>query len=91
MIYRKSLRLSNRARRRFTVGEITNLMSIDAQRIVETFNYMNNVWTGPYTIGLALYFLYLELDLAALAGLGALLLIIPVNIWAMQGINSIRV
>ena len=84
MVYRKSLRLSNRARRKFTVGEITNLMSIDAQRIVETFPYMNHVWTAPYTIGLALYFLYLELDLAALAGLGALLLIIPVNIWAMQ-------
>ncbi len=43
MVYRKSLHLSGRARRKFTVGEITNLMSIDAQRIVETFPFMNQV------------------------------------------------
>lgn len=31
-IYRKSLRLSNNARRQRTVGEITNLMAIDVER-----------------------------------------------------------
>lgn len=31
-IYRKSLRMSNAARKESTVGEIVNLMSVDAQR-----------------------------------------------------------
>lgn len=31
-IYRKALRLSNNARKESTVGEIVNLMSVDAQR-----------------------------------------------------------
>lgn len=31
-IYRKSLRISNAARKESTVGEIVNLMSVDAQR-----------------------------------------------------------
>lgn len=43
-IYRKALRLSNSARKESTVGEIVNLMSVDAQRyykiiyIIHIFN-----------------------------------------------------
>jgi len=81
-VYRKALKLSNQARRQFTVGEITNLMSIDAQRIVETFPYLNQVWTAPFTIVLCMIFLYIELGVSSLAGLATLLFIIPVNLWA---------
>jgi len=82
MVYRKSLRLSNQARRLFTVGEITNLMSIDAQRMVETFPYSNHMWIGPFNFLLAMIFLYMELGPSSLAGLTALLIITPVNTWA---------
>ena len=33
MIYRKSLKLSSAARRKFTSGEITNFMSVDADKV----------------------------------------------------------
>ncbi len=38
-IYQKALRLSNKARAQFTVGEITNYMSVDAQRIMDSISY----------------------------------------------------
>ncbi len=49
-----------------------------------SIHFVLQIWTAPYTIGLSLYFLYVELGVAALAGLGALLLIIPVNLWALK-------
>ena len=45
-IYRKTLTISNSARKDFSTGEITNLMSIDAQRFVEIVPYLNTVWSG---------------------------------------------
>ena len=66
------------------MGEVTNLVSVDSQRIVDTFPYSNSVWTGPYTILLALYFLYMELGVACLSGVGVLLLLIPFNLWGTR-------
>ena len=45
-IYRKTLTISNSARKDLSTGEITNLMSIDAQRFVEIVPYLNTVWSS---------------------------------------------
>ena len=37
---RKALKISSRARAQYTVGEITNYISVDAQRITETIPYL---------------------------------------------------
>lgn len=39
-IYRKSLRISSAAKKDTTVGEIVNLMSVDAQRFFELVSYL---------------------------------------------------
>lgn len=78
-IYRKSLKLSNHARRQFTVGEITNYMSVDAQRVVDTFPYTMALIMAPLTIIVAMYFLFLEVGISSLAGLAILLILIPIN------------
>lgn len=57
-IYRKSLRMSNASRKESTVGEIVNLMSVDAQRFMELTTYLNMIWSAPLQIALALYFLW---------------------------------
>ena len=80
-VYRKSLRLSNSARKKFTVGEITNFMAVDAQRLVDSVPMVHFLWSSAYVIILALAFLYLELGVSAFAGLGVLLLLIPANVW----------
>ncbi|CAB0007608.1 unnamed protein product [Nesidiocoris tenuis] len=78
-IYRKALRLSNSARKESTVGEIVNLMSVDAQRFMDLTTYLNLVWSAPMQIALALFFLWQTLGPSVLAGLAVMIIMIPVN------------
>ncbi|CAD0199749.1 unnamed protein product [Chrysodeixis includens] len=78
-IYRKSLRMSNASRKESTVGEIVNLMSVDAQRFIELTAYLNMIWSAPLQIALALYFLWGILGPSVLAGLAVMIILIPVN------------
>lgn len=67
-IYRKALVMSNAARRESTVGEIVNLMAVDAQRFMDLVTYINMLWSAPLQIALALYFLWAILGPAVMAG-----------------------
>lgn len=78
-IYRKALIMSNSARKESTVGEIVNLMAVDAQRFMDLTAYINMIWSAPLQIGLALYFLWDELGPSVLAGLAVMIILIPVN------------
>ncbi|KAF5286638.1 hypothetical protein FQA39_LY16212 [Lamprigera yunnana] len=78
-IYRKALRLSNSARKESTVGEIVNLMSVDAQKFIELTPYLNMIWSAPLQIILALYFLWQVLGPSVLAGLAVMIILIPIN------------
>ncbi|CAG0920359.1 unnamed protein product [Notodromas monacha] len=78
-VYRKALKLSNAARKDSTVGEIVNLMSVDAQRFMDLTTYLNMLWSAPLQICLALYFLWLQLGPSVLAGLAVMIILIPVN------------
>lgn len=50
--------MSNSSRKESTVGEIVNLMSVDAQRFIDLTAYLNMIWSAPLQIALALYFLW---------------------------------
>jgi ATP-binding cassette, subfamily C (CFTR/MRP), member 1 len=78
-IYRKALIVSNNARKESTVGEIVNLMSVDAQRFMDLTAYINMLWSAPLQIGLALFFLWDILGPSVLAGLAIMIILIPVN------------
>ncbi|KAI7828580.1 ATP-binding cassette transporter 1, partial [Gamsiella multidivaricata] len=78
-IYQKSLRLSNSARQTFTVGEIVNHMSIDAQRLQDLVTYLHVVWSGLFQIGIALYLLFDTMSWAIFAGVTIMILMIPLN------------
>ncbi|XP_021375006.1 multidrug resistance-associated protein 1-like [Mizuhopecten yessoensis] len=79
VVYRKMLLLSNTARRNSTVGEIVNLMSVDAQRFMELMTYFHTIWSGPFQIVVSLYFLWQTLGPSVLAGTGVMIVMIPVN------------
>ncbi|KAK4305327.1 hypothetical protein Pmani_022778 [Petrolisthes manimaculis] len=78
-VYRKALRISNSARKESTVGEIVNLMSVDAQRFMDIATYINMIWSAPLQIALALYFLWGMLGPSVLAGLAVMVALIPIN------------
>ncbi|KAJ1966887.1 hypothetical protein H4R34_006455, partial [Dimargaris verticillata] len=78
-IYRKALRLSNTARQQFTVGEIVNHMSVDANRLANASMYVHNAWSGVLQICLCLYFLYDTLGWSAFAGVIIMIISMPVN------------
>ncbi|OTF77184.1 hypothetical protein BLA29_002535 [Euroglyphus maynei] len=78
-IYRKALTLSNASRKHTTTGEIVNLMSVDAQRFVDILPFLNLIWSSPLQIALTVYFLWMELGPSVLAGLGVMVLMIPIN------------
>ena len=51
-----------------TVGETTNLMSIDTQKFMDLMLYLNMIWASPLQIALAIYSLWQILGPASLAG-----------------------
>ena len=75
----QALLLSNSARQSSTVGEIVNLMSVDAQRFQELTTYLNMLWSGPFQMSVCLYFLWAILGPSVLAGVLVMVLLIPVN------------
>ncbi|KAI9139662.1 multi drug resistance-associated protein MRP [Paraphysoderma sedebokerense] len=78
-IYQKSLKLSSSSRQKYTTGEIVNHMSVDAQRFNDTTSYLHILWSGPFQISLALYFLYQNLGYSIFAGVAIMVLMIPIN------------
>ncbi|XP_067674237.1 multidrug resistance-associated protein 1-like [Haliotis asinina] len=81
-VFRKSLRMSNKAKRESTIGEIVNLMSVDVEHIQIFTVWMWTVWAIPLNIAIALYLLYQSLGPSMFAGMAVLLVILPVNVVA---------
>ncbi len=78
-LFFQSLRLSNKARRTTTVGEIVNLMSVDAQRFMDLMTYIHLFWSAPLQIIVSLIFLFNIMGPSIFAGLAVMLLMLPIN------------
>jgi ATP-binding cassette, subfamily C (CFTR/MRP), member 1 len=78
-IYQKAMRISNNAKKDTTVGEIVNLMAVDARNFFELIPYLHILWSGPMVIGLGLYFLYGILGPSVFAGIGVMVLMVPLT------------
>ncbi|KAI8362629.1 multi drug resistance-associated protein MRP [Blakeslea trispora] len=89
-IYQKTLVLSNASRQQSTVGEIVNHMSVDAQRLMDLCTYFHIIWSGPFQIVIALVFLYNTMGPSIGAGVGILLLAIPLNTMIARKMRSLQ-
>ncbi|CAM6124334.1 unnamed protein product [Calypogeia fissa] len=81
MVYQKALCVSLSERSIFSTGEIQTFMSVDAERISNLVNCGHEIWSLPLQMGIALWMLYMQVKFAFLAGLGVIILLIPVNKW----------
>lgn len=70
---------------------MVNLMTTDAQRIMDLMTYFNTIWSGPFQIIIALYFLYNTMGLSILAGVGVMLLLIPINMIFSKVLKKLQV
>ena len=79
MIYAKSMKLSNEGRASKSTGDIVNYMAVDTQRLQELTQFGQMLWSAPFQIVLCMLSLYQLVGLSMLAGVAAMLLMVPVN------------
>ncbi|XP_062453690.1 multidrug resistance-associated protein 1-like isoform X2 [Rhea pennata] len=90
LIYKKALTLANSSRQNYTTGEIVNLMSADAQQLMELTVNLNLLWSAPFQILMAVIFLWQELGPSILAGVAVLCLVIPINALIAAKVKSLK-
>ncbi|TFK36263.1 multidrug resistance-associated ABC transporter [Crucibulum laeve] len=83
-IFRKSLRLSGRARVNHSVGQITTMISTDATRLDRFSAFGHNLWVSPIQIIIGIGLLLGNLGYSALVGLGVLLLGFPIQMFLVR-------
>ncbi|KAI0071668.1 multidrug resistance-associated ABC transporter [Panus rudis PR-1116 ss-1] len=79
-IFRKSLRLSGKARLDHSVGQITTMISADAARLDRVCAQIHNLWVAPIQIAIGIGLLIGNLGPSALVGFGVLVLSFPVQL-----------
>ncbi|KVI00797.1 AAA+ ATPase domain-containing protein [Cynara cardunculus var. scolymus] len=78
-VFRKSLRLTNEARKNVASGKITNMITTDANALQQVCNQLHGLWSAPFRIVLAMILLYQQLGVASLVGSLLLILMFPVQ------------
>ncbi|KAL5047594.1 hypothetical protein BDW71DRAFT_179567 [Aspergillus fruticulosus] len=79
MIYAKSLRLSSEGRASKTTGDIVNHMAVDQQRLSDLTQFGTQLWSAPFQITLCMISLYQLVGVSMFAGIGVMILMIPLN------------
>ncbi|XP_073087926.1 multidrug resistance-associated protein 1-like isoform X2 [Manis javanica] len=90
LIYKKALLLSNVSRKKFSTGEIINLMLADAQQLMDLTTNLNLLWSAPFQILMAIMLLWQELGPAVLAGVAVLAFVIPVNALVANRVKKLK-
>jgi ABC-type multidrug transport system fused ATPase/permease subunit len=73
------------------VGTIINLMAVDSFKVAEVSAYLHFLWGSvPIQIIVAIALLYRILGLSSIAGIGAMLLLLPVNIIIARQFRKIQ-
>ncbi|ESK94758.1 abc transporter [Moniliophthora roreri MCA 2997] len=78
-IFRKSLRLSGKARAKHTTGQVMTMISSDATRLDQFVMYAHNVWIAPVQLIVGIALLIANLGYSALVGLGVLIFGLPIQ------------
>lgn len=78
-IYQKALKLSNEGRASKSTGDIVNMQSVDTQRLQDLTQFGLQLWSAPLQIVLCMASLYQLVGLSMLAGIGVMIIMIPLN------------
>ncbi|KAF9582973.1 hypothetical protein BGW38_010496 [Lunasporangiospora selenospora] len=79
MIYRKAIKLSPQARQKSTLGEITNHMAVDAEKILGAGSFVPLIITIPIELALSMFMLYRLLGWSFFAGVIVFVIVTPIQ------------
>lgn len=79
MIYGKALKLSNEGKASKSTGDIVNYMAVDTQRLQDLTQFGQQLWSAPFQIVLCMASLYNLVGNSMFAGVGIMVLSIPMN------------
>lgn len=79
LVYRKVLRVSQKALGGTSPGKVVNMMSSDARRIDSAPFSMNYLWVSPLFTLLVSLLIYYETGLIGLVGIAVILVIVPIS------------
>uniref|UniRef100_M4EUA4 ABC-type xenobiotic transporter n=1 Tax=Brassica campestris TaxID=3711 RepID=M4EUA4_BRACM len=82
-VFHKSLRLTHEARKNFTSGKVTNMITADASALQLIVEQLHGLWSAPFRIIMSIILLYQQLGVASLFGSLILFLLIP-----LQAVNA---
>ncbi|KAJ6037891.1 2-alkenal reductase [Penicillium canescens] len=90
VIFNKALKLSGRAKSRWTNGRILTLLSVDIDRINIASGMLHILWTAPLTIILTLVILAINIGYSALSGYALLVIGIPLLAYSIRSLVKRR-
>jgi ABC-type multidrug transport system fused ATPase/permease subunit len=74
-----------------TTGAIINLMAVDAYKVSEISAYLHFLWANtPVQVTLAVYLLYRILGYSSIAGIGMMVVLLPINLWVARQFGVIQ-
>ncbi|KNE58349.1 hypothetical protein AMAG_03933 [Allomyces macrogynus ATCC 38327] len=89
--FSKSMRLSNHARvHEWNTGKVVNVVTTDTNRIDVVMPWVHTMWTSTLQIIIAMVLMVNYIGWAALAGIGLLVLFVPMQSRAMRAISAFR-
>nr|QIT08318.1 putative ABC transporter C family member 2-like protein [Siraitia grosvenorii] len=87
-VFRKSLRLTHEARKKFATGKITNLMTTDAETLQQVTQSLHTLWSAPFRITVAMILLYQQLGVSSLFGASLLILLFPIQTFVITRLQK---
>ncbi|XP_016051789.1 PREDICTED: multidrug resistance-associated protein 6 [Miniopterus natalensis] len=79
LVYRKVLALSSGSKKTSAVGDVVNLVSVDAQRLSESVLFLNGLWLPLVWIIVCFVYLWQLLGPSALTAIAVFLGLLPLN------------
>jgi ATP-binding cassette subfamily C (CFTR/MRP) protein 1 len=90
-VYEKSLKLTSASRMQNTIGQTTNLMSIDAEKLFISVQFVHFVWQGPVANIIVMFLIIQDVGVGpALLGLASQLALIPIQNYLADTIGKVR-
>lgn len=78
-IYRKTIRVSGATMAKYTVGELINILSVDADKVNQLSSYIGIAVGAPVNIAYSTYLLWQFLGPSCLAGIVVILVMMPIT------------